>query len=134
MESKEELQTARKDKEKEQIDISLWNDLEMSMLLVDLIKKGKTTDFLSEVRKITKAYKAQTGKEAPKIDLIFVSDDLTGETDGALVRNLRFLKALRDNFSINKYFEKIIVKSKDPDFPSTEPNVFSSNISFEKLK
>lgn len=86
--------------------------------------------FRNFLREVVQRYRAKTGHD-PKYDLVFLGEDL-GKDDSAIIQRLRELKALAESSS--QYIEDICVKSRNPNFPSLEPNVFSSNIRFELLE
>lgn len=112
--------------------VESFNDLEMSMLFVEMIKTGRLFMFTDELRKLGRKYEKEKG-EKKKIDLIFVGEDL-GKTDNEKVGSLRVLKAIRDLSNVGQYVNDIVVKSEDPNFVWIEPNVFNSGIRFEILK
>lgn len=107
-------------------DIESVDGIDISMRFVDL-----TPDkFKKYFRDVVKRYRAKTKKD-PKYDLVFLGEEF-GKRKEEIIRKLRALKALADDEG--RYFGDICVKSNDPEFPSLEPNVFSSNIRFELLR
>ena len=112
--------------------VNSFNDIDMSMLLVEMIKRGTLfRDFIEIFILLARKYEKEKGVK-PKIDLIFHSDDLGDDSD-TKVSSLQFLKALKEDLLSGQYIGSIIIKSPNENFASVEPNVFSSGIIFKRL-
>jgi len=96
-----------------------FDDLVASMFFLD-------KDF-SEFRKKM----LELGNEGRTFELVFVMSDL-GDSDLEKKMRLRQLKAIREDSRLSKIVTRIVVKGK-PGEASIEPNVFSSDVSFETL-
>ena len=113
-------------------DINSFNDLEMSKLLVEMIKNKERTFY--EETFVTLARKCQKERgQISQVDLVFLGDDL-GSNEQEMKSNLRYLKAIIEDSVMNKYIKNIVVKSPNPDFTKIEPNVFCSGVTFQKIE
>ena len=114
-------------------DIASLNDLDVSLMLVEMIKTGSDyicAEFTERLDDLVKKYQKVTGK-MPSFDLVFVAEDL-GSTNEKKKGWLRFLKAILEGY-VTKSVRSITVKG-NPSIMDIEPNVFASGVKFEELK